>query len=408
MGLLDNIQNFGKRVRTASQPFLDVYNTPEFQQQITLGTSLLSGAGVPASIQAANQAGLLAQNTQNLKRRREAVDSLLATGGFTNTEKSLITASSNPVATALSIRNSKQPKGTDATALMKNYAFFKSLKPDASDEEIFKAIRGGTTTNINIPNQSFRDGDFIFSTDKDGKVTATVIPGSESALEQEAAEKKLETLEEKQEKQKESKRSTADIVLEDIDRAKKIIKDNPILTTGIFGNLLKDVGAIEIFTKGNINPATDLAALLSTIQANIGFDRLDRMRQESPTGGALGQVAVKELDFLQATLGSLSQSQSSEQLIANLERLSDQYKSLIRNLANSKEVDEQGRSGVEFLKNYGFTDAQIASATGGGATEQLGVKYIDGLSKDQLLKVDPYDDNLSDEAFERYLERRYQ
>ena len=407
MGLLDNIQNFGQRVRTASQPFLDVYNTPEFQQQITLGTSLLSGAGVPASIQAANQAGLLAQNTQNLKRRREAVDSLLATGGFTNTEKSLITASSNPVATALSIRNSKQPKGTDATALMKNYAFFKSLKPDASDEEIFKAIRGGTTQNFNLPDSRVI-GDFIYSKGADGEITARVIEGSPSALRQEAAKKKLETLEEKQEKQKESKKSTADIVLEDIDRAKKIIKDNPILTTGIFGNLLKDVGAIEIFTKGNINPATDLAALLSTIQANIGFDRLDRMRQESPTGGALGQVAVKELDFLQATLGSLSQSQSSEQLIANLERLSDQYKSLIRNLANSKEVDEQGRGGVEFLKEYGFTDAQIASATGGGATEQLGVKYIDGLSEDQLLKVDPYDDNLSDEAFERYLERRYQ
>ena len=195
--------------------------------------------------------------------------------------------------------------------------------------------------------------------------------------------------------------------IEDIDRAKKIIKDNPILTTGIFGNLLKDVGAVEIFTKDNINPATDVAALLSTIQANIGFDRLDRMRQESPTGGALGQVAVKELDFLQATLGSLSQSQSSKQLIANLERLSDQYKSLIRNLANSKAVDEQGRSGVEFLKNYGFTDAQIASATEGGATGELGVDYIDGLSEEQLLRVDPLNDNLSEEAFDRYMERKY-
>ena len=131
------------------------------------------------------------------------------------------------------------------------------------------------------------------------------------------------------------------------------------------------------------------------------------MRQESPTGGALGQVAVKELDFLQATLGSLSQSQSSKQLIANLERLSDQYKSLIRNLANSKEVDGQGRSGVEFLKNYGFTDAQIASATGGGATGELGVDYIDGLSEDQLLEVDPLNDNLSQEAFDRYMERKY-
>lgn len=374
---------------------------------LSSGVSILEGNPIGQSIRTGLQTFGGLNEIEEDKKRREAIQGLLATGGFTNTEKSLITASSNPVATALSIRNSKQPKGTDATALMKNFEFLKKLNPNASDEEILKSIRGGTTTNINMPNQSFREGDFIFSTDKDGKVTATVIPGSESALKQEAAEKKQETLEEKQEKQKESKKSTADIVLEDIDRAKKIIKDNPILTTGIFGNLLKDVGAIQIFTKGNINPATDLAALLSTIQANIGFDRLDRMRQESPTGGALGQVAVKELDFLQATLGSLSQSQSSEQLIANLERLSDQYKSLIKNLANSKEVDAEGRSGVEFLKNYGFTDAQIASATGGGSTELLGVDYIDGLSEEQLLEVDPLNKSLSDEAFERYLERRY-
>ncbi len=373
---------------------------------LSSGVSILEGNPIGQSIRTGLQTFGGLNEIEQDKKRREAIQGLLATGGFTNTEKSLITASSNPVATALSIRNSKQPKGTDATALMKNYAFFKSLKPDASDEEIFKAIRGGTTQNFNLPDSRVI-GDYIYSKGADGEITARVIEGSPSALKQEAAKKKLETLEEKQEKQKESKKSTADIVLEDIDRAKKIIKDNPILTTGIFGNLLKDVGAIEIFTKGNINPATDLAALLSTIQANIGFDRLDRMRQESPTGGALGQVAVKELDFLQATLGSLSQSQSSEQLIANLERLSDQYKSLIRNLANSKEVDEQGRSGVEFLKNYGFTDAQIASATGGGATKKLGVDYIDGLSEEQLLRVKPLEDNLSDEAFDRYMERRY-
>ena len=374
---------------------------------LSTGVSLLEGQPLGQAVKTGLGTFGGLQQIDQQQRQREAVDSLLATGGFTNTEKSLITASSNPVATALSIRNSKQPKGTDATALMKNFEFLKKLNPNASDEEILKSIRGGATTNVNVPNQPIIKGDFIYSIGDDGKVTATVIEGSKTDTLRKAAEKKQETLEEKQEKQKESKKSTADIVLEDIDRAKKIIKDNPILTTGIFGNLLKDVGAIEIFTKDNINPATDVAALLSTIQANIGFDRLDRMRQESPTGGALGQVAVKELDFLQATLGSLSQSQSSKQLIANLERLSDQYKSLIRNLANSKEVDAEGRSGVEFLKNYGFTDAQIASATGGGSTELLGVDYIDGLSEEQLLEVDPLNKSLSEEAFERYLERRY-
>ena len=144
-----------------------------------------------------------------------------------------------------------------------------------------------------------------------------------------------------------------------------------------------------------------------TIQSIIGFERLDRMRQESPTGGALGQVAIKELDFLQAALGSLQQEQSSKQLLENLKRLDEKYNSFLKNLANSKEVDEKGRTGIEYLKYYGFSDADIASATGGGATGELGVDYIDGLNEDQLLEVDPYNDNLSDEGFEHYLKRRY-
>lgn len=96
MGLLDAIQNFGSKVRTASQPFLDVYNTPEFQQQITLGTSLLGGAGVPASIQAANKAGLLAQNTQDLKRQREAVG--LLEQQFANNPRMRSLLQANPTA----------------------------------------------------------------------------------------------------------------------------------------------------------------------------------------------------------------------------------------------------------------------------------------------------------------------
>ena len=94
MGLLDAIQNFGSKVRTASQPFLDGYNTPEFQQQITLGTSLLRGDGAPSAIRAANQAGLLAQNTQDLKRQREAIG--LLEQQFANNPRMLGLLQANP------------------------------------------------------------------------------------------------------------------------------------------------------------------------------------------------------------------------------------------------------------------------------------------------------------------------
>jgi hypothetical protein len=62
---------------------------------------------------------------------------------------------------------------------------------------------------------------------------------------------------------------------------------------------------------------------LQTIKANVGFDKLQEMRENSPTGGALGQVSNLELESLQSVLGSLDQYQSGDQLARNLRRLSD-------------------------------------------------------------------------------------
>ena len=42
-------------------------------------------------------------------------------------------------------------------------------------------------------------------------------------------------------------------------------------------------------------PAYDLGNTLSTIKANIGFDKLREMRDNSPTGGALGQVSKQPI-----------------------------------------------------------------------------------------------------------------
>ncbi len=74
-------------------------------------------------------------------------------------------------------------------------------------------------------------------------------------------------------------------------------------------------------TKLSVLPATDarnLDATLDTIKANLGFDELNQMRQNSPTGGALGNVTERELAFLQSVTASLDQAQSPEQLRQNL------------------------------------------------------------------------------------------
>lgn len=70
---------------------------------------------------------------------------------------------------------------------------------------------------------------------------------------------------------------------------------------------------------------TDLQEKLKTIASNIAISAIQKMRQESPTGGALGNVSDKDMELLTSIKGSLSQKQSKGQLMQTLKRLDDLY-----------------------------------------------------------------------------------
>jgi hypothetical protein len=53
------------------------------------------------------------------------------------------------------------------------------------------------------------------------------------------------------------------------------------------------------------SPASSVNSLLSPIKANTAFTRIQKMRQESPTGGALGAVSDKELNLLVSSEASI-------------------------------------------------------------------------------------------------------
>ncbi len=108
-----------------------------------------------------------------------------------------------------------------------------------------------------------------------------------------------------------------DIVVQDIDRILSMTgEEEGLPVTGIAGATLSQVPGTR---------QRDVAALLDTVRSNVGFDKLQQMRNASPTGGALGQVSERENVLLQSTLGSLEQSQSTEQFERNLRRLRDVY-----------------------------------------------------------------------------------
>ena len=110
-----------------------------------------------------------------------------------------------------------------------------------------------------------------------------------------------------------------------------------VFTTGIIGGRLRNfIGT----------PAYDLKKTVNTLVANIGFNKLQNMRDLSPTGGALGQVAIQELEALQESLGSLDTAQSQEQFLENLNKVQEQ-------IENSwKRVTEEFREvyGVDYFE----------------------------------------------------------
>ena len=132
-----------------------------------------------------------------------------------------------------------------------------------------------------------------------------------------ATERKAETEEEKEQKRISNAMTKADLVVGKVDEA---LDQTGFFTTGLIGDIR---GTALGRTTGS--GAYDLEKTLDTIKANIGFKELQDMREASPTGGALGQVALQELMFLQSALSSLDKGQGEAQLRKNLAQVKKHY-----------------------------------------------------------------------------------
>lgn len=105
----------------------------------------------------------------------------------------------------------------------------------------------------------------------------------------------------------------ADFVL---GKVREAIKETGPTTAGPLGAISRNIPGTGGY---NLNKTLD------AIKANIGFAELQAMREASPTGGALGQVAVQELAMLQSVLGSLDSAQSPQQLERALYAIEKHY-----------------------------------------------------------------------------------
>ena len=113
-------------------------------------------------------------------------------------------------------------------------------------------------------------------------------------------------------------------------------------------------------------PLTDAKTLDGYIQSalsNVGLDTLQTMRENSPTGGALGQVPVQQQKRLEQVLGSLDIEQRPEIIEDNLKRIINIYKDIsygtpdeIMNLLEQGKITSEIAEGAKDRYELSFDD----------------------------------------------------
>jgi hypothetical protein len=119
---------------------------------------------------------------------------------------------------------------------------------------------------------------------------------------------------------REQKETAAGIVTDEIDRALRLDKDATLPASGPLAAVTQHIPGTNSY---------NVKELLKTVKANAGFDKLQAMREASPTGGALGNVSDNEGARLEAAIGNLEQAQSTEQWRYNLKRVKNIYLDII-------------------------------------------------------------------------------
>lgn len=141
------------------------------------------------------------------------------------------------------------------------------------------------------------------------------IPGSPAEAEQAAKVQKAEGA-------ASQKQQNVDLVTQEIDRSISILDNDT------WYNPATGLGATAAARIGGTN-AANLKALTQTIGSVITLDGIKNMRQNSPTGAAMGAVSDADLALLRNALGSVEQSQGEDQLRFNLNRLWNLYQDTI-------------------------------------------------------------------------------
>ena len=274
--------------------------SPESLGLIAFGLSLLGGADMAQATQIGLQTYNTVDDRRSLAKQREAVDKFI---------------SEQPP----EMQEVLRLVGHDNKAIADLTMQFKELQGEQAKAE---ALQTQITESDLTPEMARR-------------VAAAKDPAGELVKIQEASKKSAAGLDAIQQRH--------DLVMQQIQVVRDMIKGG--------ARFNEATGEIET-TKGmaNDNPfdfvmgvtqyvprmqANDYKKNLDTLLANVGFNELNRLRQMSPTGGALGQVTERELAFLQNVLGDLGVNTRYDTVLRALDNVENSF----ANMLNAAKAD---------------------------------------------------------------------
>lgn len=232
----------------------------------------------------------------------------------------------------LLFKNQHIPQPNKPTGNIQEYEYSKQ-DPAFKDYLLENKKAGRTKVNVGRSTIGTIPPGYEMFVGPDGKRYMRPMPGSPDDQKAEN-EKRRESL------RGAEKKKYSDIVTEDVDRALDIAKSSSLPSSGFLGNIASKIPG---------TPQHDVFKLVEGIRANVGFDRLQEMRNNSKTGGALGQVSDIENKLLQSTLGSLEQSQTEEQFIENLKRVKQVYLMIVHGADAAASMSREAVSLDEYL-----------------------------------------------------------
>ena len=170
------------------------------------------------------------------------------------------------------------------------------------------------------------------------------VPGSQPAIEAEKAAKA-------EAKARETLQGNIDTTMNTIKSIEKKASKYSVGAPGVT-NLARAAG--KFF---NMADSADVEGLLKTLEGNIAFDALRNLKD---SGTSLGQIAIKELDLLKASKGSLEQSLSYPLFMENLNRFKIQTEYASKKLKVLNSALEKGLN--EPTKDFYELDKQQSDA----------------------------------------------